>query len=219
MSQIQTPSSIGRSIESATPGAAAHPFLRIDAMRLADLPIVGQLELRCFTAPWSETAYRHELTSNPRSFYFVIRTPERGDETAGSPDSALPPVLGYGGYWLLGEEAHIVTIASHPDYRRRALGELMLLYLIGHARDAQVNEVTLEVRVSNRPARALYEKWGFVEVGLRKRYYQDNGEDALLMTLHHVEREEIWQPLAQRLHLLLSTLDALVLAAAPPADR
>ncbi len=199
---------------AAGPAAAgAPPFLRIDAMRMSDVPIVGRIELAAFTSPWSEAAYRHELMANPRSFYYVIRPPaeaESGEaeEADVSHGPVLPPILGYGGYWLLGDEAHIVTIASHPAYRRKALGELLLLHLIGMAREGQVESVTLEVRVGNTPARSLYAKWGFVEVGLRKRYYRDNGEDALLMTLFRVNEDQVWAPMAQRLAHLLAQLDA-----------
>jgi ribosomal-protein-alanine N-acetyltransferase len=198
---------------SGTPPAAStsgtRSFLQIDIMRLPDVPVVGRLERLCFTAPWSENAYRHELTSNPRSFYFVLRSPpvRPGEEGAPGEGPVLPPLLAYGGYWLLGDEAHVVTIASHPAYRRKALGELMLLHLIGRAREAQVTAITLEVRPSNLPARALYAKWGFDEVGLRKHYYRDNNEDAILMTLHEVDRAEVWAPMAQRLASLLATLD------------
>ncbi|MGL4650487.1 MAG: ribosomal protein S18-alanine N-acetyltransferase [Caldilineaceae bacterium] len=201
--------------------AAQAPFLRIDAMRLADVPLVARLEILCFTSPWSETAYRHELTANPRSFYFVIRPPaelslDEETSTQSQPPTlppTLPPILGYGGYWLLGDEAHIVTIASHPQYRRKALGELMLLHLIGCAREGQANAVTLEVRVGNIPAKALYAKWGFAEVGLRKRYYRDNNEDALLMTLHNADRDTTWAPMAQRIADLLTLLDGPMLEA------
>lgn len=216
MNETHLPAAAGSTAGSAAAGAP--PFLRIDAMRMSDVPIVGRIELVAFTSPWSEAAYRHELMANPRSFYYVIRPPaeaESGEEENGAAEEAdvarapvLPPILGYGGYWLLGDEAHIVTIASHPAYRRKALGELLLLHLIGMAREGQVESVTLEVRVGNTPARSLYAKWGFVEVGLRKRYYRDNGEDALLMTLFRVNEEQVWAPMAQRLAQLLAQLDA-----------
>jgi ribosomal-protein-alanine N-acetyltransferase len=183
------------------------PFLHLDVMRLGDVPIVAELELLCFTSPWSESAYRHELTANPRSFYYVIRASVQAP--------TLPPILGYGGYWLLGDEAHIVTIASHPAYRGRSLGELMLLLLIGRARETEILHMTLEVRPSNTEARALYAKWGFEVVGLRKRYYRDTGEDAILMTLSHIKDEAQWAPMASRFEHLLATLDAEALSRHP----
>lgn len=144
-------------------------------MSLQDLPFVETLEQVCFAAPWSRETYRHELTHNRLSSYWVLR-----------PDPACagaPPILAYGGFWSLGPEAHIVTIATHPEYRRQGLGRMLLDAMIARARAAGAHEVTLEVRAGNAAAQAMYEKMGFVVVGVRKRYYRDNGEDALLMTL------------------------------------
>lgn len=80
-------------------------------------------------------------------------------------------------------EAHIATIATHPDWRGRGIGQRILLALLREAQRRQAQTVTLEVRVSNLPAQRLYQKYGFREVGRRKAYYQDNREDALLMTI------------------------------------
>ena len=144
-------------------------------MTLDDVPIVGELELLCFSAPWSPDTYRNELLHNRFSNYWVLRPAE----TRGS----VPSILAYGGYWLMGDEVHIVTLATHPAYRRRGLSEHLLLQMIDRCRGEGARLVTLEVRASNRPAQQLYAKLGFVEVGVRRGYYQDNGEDALLMTL------------------------------------
>ena len=95
----------------------------------------------------------------------------------------LPPILAYGGYWLLGDEAHIVTIATHPDFRRLGLAEYLLRLMIERAQAGGATDITLEVRMGNRAAQRMYEKLGFVKVGMRKEYYRDNREDALLMTL------------------------------------
>jgi ribosomal-protein-alanine N-acetyltransferase len=116
---------------------------------------------------------------------------------------------------VLGDEAHIVTIASHPKLRRRRLGELMLLHLIERARETGVTAVTLEVRASNRAAQELYHKWGFEQVGLRKRYYRDNNEDALLLTLFDVGSDEIWLPMAHVLEQLPASIDL----SEPPTDE
>lgn len=155
-------------------------LVQFTPMTVDDVPAIGELEILCFPAPWSPETYLHELRHNPRSFYFVVRpVPEA--------PPALAPILAYGGYWLMGDEAHIVTLASHPDWRGRGLGEWLMLNLIARIWEAGVTSVTLEVRVGNLAARQLYEKWGFEQVGLRKRYYRDNGEDALLLTLFHVD--------------------------------
>ncbi len=167
-------------------------------MQMDDLPEILNLERASFTSPWTETTFRHEIKHNERAFYFVLRT-RAGAETA---HADLPPILAYGGYWILGDEAHIVTIATHPLYRRRGFGDLMFLHLIDRAREAAITAVTLEVRAGNVPAQGLYVKWGFVQVGLRKRYYRDNDEDALLMTLYDVDKQEVWAPLAATLERL-----------------
>ena len=100
---------------------------------------------------------------------------------------ATPPIFAYGGYWLMGEEAHIVVLATHPQWRRRGLAEAVLIEMLAQMRSVDVNEVTLEVRSGNVAAQELYRKLGFEEVGRRKRYYRDNGEDALLLTLFHLQ--------------------------------
>ena len=145
-------------------------------MALDDVPTVGELELLCFSAPWLPETYRNELLHNRFGNYRVLRPSPATQESH-------PPILAYGGYWLMGDEVHIVTIATHPDYRRRGLSERLLHHMIEECRSQGAHLVTLEVRVSNEAAQQLYAKLGFVEVGLRRAYYHDNGEDALLMTL------------------------------------
>ncbi len=122
--------------------------------------------------------------------YWVV-TPGKGV------NSDAPPLLSYGGMWRTGEEAHVTTIAVHPQWRRRGLGEWTLLQLIGVARAGGAEVVTLEVRVSNQAAIRLYEKLGFQTVGRRKGYYIDTREDALLMTLFAIHRPSTWQQLQQ----------------------
>ncbi len=91
--------------------------------------------------------------------------------------------MAYGGYWLMGDEVHIVTVATHPQLAPPGFSERLMRLMIDECRHAGAALVTLEVRVTNTAAQQLYTKLGFVEVGLRRRYYHDNGEDALLMTL------------------------------------
>ena len=173
-------------------------------MLLPDVPIVSELEKRCFPAPWSADTYRHELLHNARSFYSVIRpgsTPELAQ---------LPPILGYAGYWLLDGEAHIMTIAIHPDWQRHKLGEWLLLEILASARTKEAHQATLEVRMSNNAAISLYTKLGFGEVGLRKRYYRDNGEDARLLTLFDLDKEVVWQPLVGQLDELRAVFSRTV---------
>jgi ribosomal-protein-alanine N-acetyltransferase len=169
-------------------------------MTLEDIPIVGEIEQHCFSAPWSANTYRHELLHNRRSFYWVLR-PEARTNT-----NELPPIFAYGGYWLLDNEAHIMTIATHPAWQRRKLGEWLLLEMLAAACTDGMHQAMLEVRVGNRAAIGLYTKLGFTEVGLRKRYYRDNGEDALLLTLSNLDQATVWHPLAERLNELRAQL-------------
>jgi len=140
----------------------------IEAMRLEDLEEVQRIELASFSTPWPSNAYRSELETNRLASYLVARIDDK--------------VVGYGGMWLMVDEAHITTFAVHPAWRRRRIGERLLLAFLDLARDRRAREATLEVRLSNLPARRLYEKYGFRPVGLRPRYYSDNNEDALIMT-------------------------------------
>jgi len=142
--------------------------LTIEAMLLEDLEEVQRIELASFSTPWPSNAYRSELETNRLASYLVARIDGK--------------VVGYGGMWLMVDEAHITTFAVHPAWRRRRIGERLLLAFLDLALDRHAREATLEVRLSNLPARRLYEKYGFRPVGLRPRYYSDNNEDALIMT-------------------------------------
>ncbi len=162
------------------PHSAADPSpFFFTPMVIDDIPDVIAIEKQSFPIPWADVSYRRELMENDLSHYWTIRT------KAGAAD--LPSLLAYGGYWVLAHEGHVSTIASHPDLRRCKLGEWMMLGMLAKARDAGVSEMTLEVRVSNDAAIALYTSLGFVEVGLRKKYYASTwtqpAEDALLLTL------------------------------------
>ena len=143
-------------------------ILRIEPMRMEDLPAVHAIEAASFDAPWPPEAYQHDLETNRLAQYLVARV---GDEIAA-----------YGGMWLMVDEGHIITFAVHPVWRRQHIGGRLLLAFLDLAADRGAHEATLEVRLSNLPARRLYERFGFRPVGLRPRYYSDNGEDALIMT-------------------------------------
>jgi ribosomal-protein-alanine N-acetyltransferase len=137
-------------------------------MAVEDLPAVHAIERASFTTPWPPHAYRSEIETNRLASYLVAR--------------ADGQVVGYGGVWLMVDEAHITTFAVHPDWRRRGIGDRLLLALLDVALERGAREATLEVRLSNVPARRLYEKFGFRPVGLRAHYYTDDNEDALIMT-------------------------------------
>lgn len=95
-------------------------------------------------------------------------------------------ILGYAAMWLMVDEAHITSIAVRETHRRRGIGELLLTSIIDLATELEAQIVTLEVRTSNLSAQALYEKYGFSRVGLRRGYYSDDGEDALIMTAEDI---------------------------------
>jgi ribosomal-protein-alanine N-acetyltransferase len=162
----------------------------VEPMSLDDVPQVMEIERQSFPLPWPERAYRYELTQNQNSHYVVLRcVPAPGRAERRSPLRWLwqrdprPPILGYGGFWMIAGEAHISTIAVATAWRKRGLGELLLWSMLMRAAAMRAFEATLEVRVSNHVAQRLYHKYGFEEVGRRRRYYQDNGEDALIMTV------------------------------------
>ena len=165
------------------------PYI-VEPMRLRDITAVMEIEHDSFPTPWSARAYRHELLDNDLSRYFVVR--QRRME---SPRLDLlsriryslgagtrPPILGYGGFWMMAGEAHISTIAVQPDWRRLGIGELLLVAMLDRATELEADMATLEVRVSNVTAQNLYRKYGFRQVGLRRRYYRDSDEDALIMS-------------------------------------
>lgn len=158
-----------------------------------DLPAVMEMELSSFPSPWSIETYRRELTVR-NSSYWVVRPTIKSE---GAPE--IPPVLAYGGMWLLGDDAHITTIATHPEWRQRRIGEWLLLNMADVARSHGISALTLEVRIRNYPALALYEKLGFVAVGLRRGYYQDTGEDARLLTLFAIDHATVWEKLKARM--------------------
>ncbi|MFC1925787.1 ribosomal protein S18-alanine N-acetyltransferase, partial [Chloroflexota bacterium] len=95
-------------------------------------------------------------------------------------------ILGYASMWLMVDEAHLTSIAVRETHRRRGVGELLLISIIDLAMHLKAQIVTLEVRSSNLAAQALYEKYGFIEVGLRRGYYSDDGEDAVIMTAENI---------------------------------
>jgi [ribosomal protein S18]-alanine N-acetyltransferase len=120
-----------------------------------------------------------------------------------SPASGRTPVLGFVGIWMAVEEAHLVTIAVRQDLRRRGLGELLLIGALDLAAGLRASTVFLEARVSNDPAKRLYDKYGFVLSRIRKAYYSDNGEDALEMAVEGIDRPQ-YQSRLRRLKKMLA---------------
>ena len=127
---------------------------------------VAALEAICFAAPWSEKSVASELT-NPLSLWLVALDGER--------------VAGYVGSQSVMGESDMMNVAVHPDYRRQGIAEQLCLSLVEALREKSNHCLTLEVRASNEPAKALYEKLGFQQVGLRKNYYRNPKEDACIL--------------------------------------
>jgi ribosomal-protein-alanine N-acetyltransferase len=185
---------------------------RVEPMTSSDLDSVMEIEREAFSAPWSTRAYEYELHYNEMAHYYVARpqdgkgepiaapmpTPSswwhrllrRDRELTPPPVAASPGIVGYGGFWLMVDEAHISTIAAHREWRRRGIGELLLAAMIDRAAEIDARFVTLEVRVSNLNAQALYRKYGFEVTGKRIRYYSDNAEDALIMSTPSITTAE-----------------------------
>jgi ribosomal-protein-alanine N-acetyltransferase len=170
-------------------------------MALEDLPTVQAIEQSSFTTPWPPHAYQSEIETNRLAEYLVARVGDR--------------VVAYAGMWLMVDEAHITTFAVHPRWRRQRIGERLLLTLLDLARARRAREATLEVRLSNLPARRLYEKYGFRPVGLRPRYYSDDNEDALIMTTEPLDAPRMTVRIAR----LRQALDETPEPTEPEADE
>jgi ribosomal-protein-alanine N-acetyltransferase len=146
--------------------------LYIRKMTLDDVPAVVELDHVSFSLPWPERSFRFELTDNPASRCWVAEVDGR--------------VVGMLVAWLFVDETHIATIATHPEYRRQGIAKKMLAYTLQSAMREGAQSSFLEVRESNSSAQEMYRKFGYVEVGRRKRYYKDNDEDAILMSLETI---------------------------------
>ncbi|MBQ8579510.1 MAG: ribosomal protein S18-alanine N-acetyltransferase [Oscillospiraceae bacterium] len=140
--------------------------MTIELMKQSHVPQVAELEKLCFSDPWSEKSVASEL-NNPLSLWLVAVDDEI--------------VSGYVGSQSVMGESDMMNIAVHPDYRRQGIAEALVLALVDALREKGNHCLTLEVRASNAPAIALYEKLGFMQVGLRKNYYRNPKEDALIL--------------------------------------
>ncbi|KUK40929.1 MAG: Ribosomal-protein-alanine acetyltransferase [Clostridia bacterium 62_21] len=149
--------------------------MRFESMRLEHIDQVLEIEKRSFPTPWPRQTFEFEVLYNELAEYAVAIDNGR--------------VVGYGGMWLVLDEAHITNVAVHPTYRGRHIGRALMLELIRRARARGATRVTLEVRPSNTVARNLYKSLGFVEKGIRRKYYQDNKEDAIIMWLEQLPPE------------------------------
>ncbi len=145
----------------------------IRRMTVDDMPAVVELDRLSFSLPWPERSFRFELTDNPASRCWVA-------ESAGR-------IVGVIVVWLLVDELHIATLAAHPDFRRQGIARALLTHVLRLAVKEGAASSFLEVRAGNLAAQALYRKFGYEESGRRPRYYKDNDEDAILMTLESIQ--------------------------------
>jgi ribosomal-protein-alanine N-acetyltransferase len=174
-------------------------------MRLADVPQANEIDRECFPTQWPTPPYKSDLLSNKLAHYLVAYEKDnhktsieemgqhgtRMNRFLGGARRLIYPkgashssqrIVGVSGFWLMAGEAHIITMGVHPSYQRRGVGELLLISTIDLAMTQYAEVMTLEVRLSNSAAQALYRKYGFKKTGVRKSYYNDNHEDAVIMT-------------------------------------
>lgn len=188
----------------------------IRQMQENDIPQVIEIDREAFPAQWPRPTYstfKQELRN--RLAYYIVATKQSADQRQISDtkktwlsavlygikqhlpskrisdemEKTISHVVGVAGFWVMVDEAHITTIAVRKAYQRQGIGEQLLISIIEMAALMNAKVVTLEVRVSNIPAQSLYKKYGFQRVGLRRAYYTDNGEDALLMTTAPIDSE------------------------------
>lgn len=151
--------------------------IKINYMKLADIDDICRVEAEAYGEHhWSRDSFVDELDNNIANYY-VARN-ENGE------------LLGYLGAWVILDEVHVTTLAVSKDFRRNKVAQTLLLNFIEDCYSKKVKYITLEVRVSNEPAIALYEKFGFHSLGLRRNYYQDNMEDALIMWTENIWHEK-----------------------------
>ena len=147
--------------------------LKIVPISVDEIESILILDRLCFGGLWSIDSYRRELT-NDNSYFLGITV----DKTL---EPATAGIIGFGCFWAILDEAHITLLGIHPQYQQQGLGQLLLGALLDRARSIEMARATLEVRASNEGAIHLYEKYGFQTVGRRKKYYQDTGEDGVIM--------------------------------------
>lgn len=150
-------------------------------MTVADISQVFALDVVSFSLPWTERSYRYEVEENSHSRPWVVVDPGQ------SPARIVGMIV----VWLILDEAHVATLAVHPDYRRRGIGQRLLAHALLETQKEGAVLAFLEVRRSNLGAQALYNRFGFIVDGVRPHYYVDNGEDAILMSLRPLDPQAL----------------------------
>jgi ribosomal-protein-alanine N-acetyltransferase len=162
-----------------------HPLMdsiAIREMRSDDLEQVRELDRLSFTMPWPDSAYNFEINENPLSYLWVAE-----DTSANEHGHIIGMIV----TWHIMGEAHIATLAVHPDFRGRGIAKQLIITALEDAFTKGMGAATLEVRAHNEAARNLYQHFGFEVVGRRPRYYRDNNEDAIIMTLDSLDRSTL----------------------------
>jgi ribosomal-protein-alanine N-acetyltransferase len=192
----------------------------IRPMEKGDLAQVIEIDREAFPSQWPPPNYRHELQNHIAHYLVAIDDTRTTIEKAAKKSSRLAAwlapwrkdartqdeipspkiqqyIVGFSGIWLMADEAHITNIAVAQEYRRRGIGELLLIATVDLARELKARTMTLEARISNIAAQNLYGKYGFVKMGIRHGYYLDNKEDAIIMSTEDINspacREDIQQ--------------------------
>nr|WP_283244279.1 ribosomal protein S18-alanine N-acetyltransferase [Wansuia hejianensis] len=132
-----------------------------------DIDQIVEIEKQTFSTPWSKNAFLIEIRENKLAKYIIAEFDKK--------------IVGYGGIWLILNEGHITNIAVKKDYRGKGIGNKLVEGLIDYCEKKDIENMTLEVRKSNIVAQNLYKKYGFVDFGIRPKYYSDNNEDAIIM--------------------------------------
>ena len=151
--------------------------LMIRKMTVEDIPAVVELDQKSFSLPWPERSFRFELTDNPASRCWVAEL-----------DGQVVAMIVV---WLIVDEAHVATVATDPEYRRQGIGRRLLADALRHIMQDGARSSFLEVRESNLAAQEMYRKLGYEATGRRQRYYRDNDEDAILMSLDSLNAEHL----------------------------
>jgi [ribosomal protein S18]-alanine N-acetyltransferase len=150
--------------------------ITVRKMKIEDVPVVAQLDRMSFSLSWPEHSFYYEVKDNPAARCFVAETEDQH-------------IIGMIVSWVIVDELHIATIAVHPQHRRQGIGRRILTEALKDGYSTGLRHALLEVRAGNEAAQSMYRKFGFKVAGHRPKYYKDNGEDAILMMLEHLEVE------------------------------
>jgi ribosomal-protein-alanine N-acetyltransferase len=166
------------------------PDVKVCRMQMSDLDQIMEIEHESFSMPWSRWMFERELEDPERSHFFVVKDDKK--------------VMGYIGFWIVFDEAHIVTIAVRKEHRHKGFGTMLMSYALMSAVQLGATRATLEVRTSNFTAQSLYEKFGFERISIRKGFYTDTGEDAYIMWLADIDEKidnirNLWKQSQQKL--------------------